>query len=189
MTALSKILSQYGLLSSDIDQVESLFWQKISFKKGDFFVKENQVVKGMGLVTKGAFRHFYTDPSGQEITHWFTLEGAFLTSFRSFAQQIPATGNLQAIQDAEIIFISKDDWGQLLLENQAIKNIWHRAVEDLLIRLEERLHQFLVFNGEQRYEWLYLHQRRFIEEVPDKYLASMLGITPRHLSRLRAKRK
>jgi CRP/FNR family transcriptional regulator, anaerobic regulatory protein len=186
---LKEALTLYEIQNPDIEQVMAIFDKKIRFKKGDFFIEKGQVIKGMAFVEEGAFRHFYSTQNGDEIDHWFTLIGSFLTTFESFTTQKPTQSNIQALKDSEVVFASKKDWDKLLSMNQNIKDAWHKSVEQLLIQLEKRIHNFIVFNGEQRYDWMYQNNRRIIEEIPDKYMASMLGITPRHLSRLRAKRK
>lgn len=184
-----KILRDLGVQDADIQQLMSIFTERIKFKNGNFFIRSGEIARGMGFVEEGAFRHFYYGSEGDELTHWVSLQGTFLTSMVSFMNHTPSLGNIQAIKDSTIIYTKKEDLDELLKKNQAIQSIWHKSVERLFTSMEQRIHNLIVFNAEQRYEWMCKNQSRFIAEIPDKYLASILGITPRHLSRLRAKRK
>jgi CRP-like cAMP-binding protein len=151
---LREILSLYGLEDTDIESVEQIFSEEIHYRSGDFFVAQGQVVKGMALITKGAFRHFYYDREGEEHTHWISLKGTFLTSFASFACQTPTKGNIQAIKTSDVLFASKKDWDTLLQTNDRIRTLWYKSVEELMIRLEDRIHNYIVLNAEERYRWM-----------------------------------
>jgi CRP/FNR family transcriptional regulator, anaerobic regulatory protein len=184
-----KKLRDLGLEDSDIAQVVSIFTKKISLKSGEFFVQKGQIVDGIGLIISGGFRFFYVNQASEEITVWATLGGDFVTSLASFMRGMPARENIKAMKDSEVLIASKKQWEELLDSNQKIKNIWLKSVENLYLSMEERVHNLIVYNAEQRYEWMCKNQSHFIAEIPDKYIASMLGITPRHLTRIRAKRK
>jgi CRP/FNR family transcriptional regulator, anaerobic regulatory protein len=184
-----KTLREFGLQEPDIEQVMNAFKEEIKFKNGEYFIQNGETVKGMGFILEGAFRYFYLSNEGEEKTCWASFQGDFITSISSLVRQQPTRENMQAMKDSTIVFAPKKDWDNLLNQNQNIKNIWLKSIEANYIGMEERVHNLIVFNAEQRYEWMCRNQSRFINEIPDKYIASMLGITPRHLTRLRAKRK
>jgi CRP/FNR family transcriptional regulator, anaerobic regulatory protein len=186
---LEKTLLNLGLAAKDIEQFSSIFTERISIKSGQYVIKTGQTAKWMGIVLSGGLRYFYTNPEGDEITCCAALSGDFITSLPSFIRGVPSLENIKAYKDSELIIAHKRQWDELLLNNQNISTIWSKSMENLYIESQERVHNLIVFNAAERYEWLCKHQERFFSEVPDKYLASILGITPRHLSRLRAKRK
>lgn len=180
-------LISFSLTNADTQQLENIFTEKISLANGNFFIKENEVVDGIGFIVKGSCRYFY-NINGNEITRWVSLEGEFITSLSSFIYRNPTNENIQAIRDTEIIFAKKQAWDELLGTNEALRRLWTHKMEALYVGMEERVHILITLNAEQRYKWMFENQPKFIAEVPDKYLASMLGITPRHLTRLRSKR-
>jgi CRP/FNR family transcriptional regulator, anaerobic regulatory protein len=186
---LQKTLSNLGVQDSEIQQFMSIFTKTCKYKNGDFFIRMGETVKGIGFIEEGAFRHFYHGNEGSELTHWVSLQEDFLTSMASFMNQTPTYGNIQAIKDSTVIYAKKEDWDELLNQNQRLQALWYKSMEERLKSMEQRLHNLIVFNAEQHYEWMCQNQSRFMAEIPDKYLASMLGITPRHLSRLLTKRK
>ncbi len=180
-------LLQSGFKETDIAQFEAAFTEKTTFSLGDYFIKEGETVKGIGFITKGAFRYFYNN-NGEEVTRWVTLEHDFVTSLPSFINRTPAVENIQALKKSEMLFASKKNWDILFDKNETLRHLWLQNMEQLYIGMENRVFQLITLNAEQRYKWMCDHQPHFIAQVPDKYLASMLGITPRHLTRLRGKR-
>jgi CRP/FNR family transcriptional regulator, anaerobic regulatory protein len=184
---MQQLFKELGLPKADIDQFESIFTERISFENGQFFIEEGAIVKGIGFITKGAFRYFYYN-EGEEITRWVSLEGDFITSLSSFIDRKPTTENIQAMKESEILFATKDKWDDLFAKNATLRFLWQKKIEELYVGMENRVYQLIALKAEQRYRWMCENQPQFTAQVPDKYLASMLGITPRHLTRLRRKK-
>jgi CRP-like cAMP-binding protein len=157
-------------------------------KAGKFFLKEGGVCQKIGVVVTGKCRYFYNTKEG-EVTRWISLSENFVTSLRSFIAQRPSVENIVAMEDTELAVITRASWLSLYKEYEFIREFWVRNIEENYIGMEERVFNLIAKSAEERYAWMQKNQPRFIREVPDKYLASMLGIHPRHLTRLRAVRK
>jgi CRP/FNR family transcriptional regulator, anaerobic regulatory protein len=183
---MRELLTKLGLQKADIEQFESIFTETIHFENGHFFLEEGKTAKGIGFIMKGAFRYFYYS-EGEEITRWVSLEGDFVTSLSSFIDRKPTNENIVAMKDSEILFATKEKWDNLFKKNETLRHLWLKNMEALYIGMEDRVYQLIALKAEQRYKWMCENQPHFIAQVPDKYLASMLGITPRHLTRLRRK--
>ncbi|HMP99501.1 MAG TPA: Crp/Fnr family transcriptional regulator, partial [Cyclobacteriaceae bacterium] len=82
----------------------------------------------------------------------------------------------------------KTVWVNLYEKHPFLQRFWLKTIEYNYIGMEERVFHQIALSAEQRYQWMLENYPRFNKEVPAKYIASMLGITPRHLSRIRAKR-
>jgi CRP/FNR family transcriptional regulator, anaerobic regulatory protein len=183
---MREILTKFGLQKADIEQFESIFTETIHFDNGQFFIEDGKIAKGIGFITKGAFRFFYYH-EGEEITRWVSLEGDFVTSLSSFLYKKPTNENIIAMRESEILFATKEKWDELFNKNEDLRYFWMKNMEEFYIGMENRVYQLIALKAEQRYKWMCENQPHFIAQVPDKYLASMLGITPRHLTRLRRK--
>lgn len=155
--------------------------------EGDFFLQEGQVCRHLTLITAGLFRYFYHTEQG-EVTRWISFEGDFMTSLASFIKEKPAVENIQAIKPAELWMMPKTVWVNLYEKHPFLQRFWLKTIEYNYIGMEERVFHQIALSAEQRYQWMLENYPRFNKEVPAKYIASMLGITPRHLSRIRAKR-
>jgi CRP/FNR family transcriptional regulator, anaerobic regulatory protein len=133
---MNRTLQKLGLDNTLIQKVESIFDKKITLNTGDYFVKENEVCNSIGFVVKGACRYFYNVSNGDEITRWVTLENDFITSLSSFIKDIPASENIQAMKETDILLADKQDWKMLLSENENLKNVWVNYIETMYLGVE-----------------------------------------------------
>jgi CRP-like cAMP-binding protein len=187
MLKLIQKIMQLGLDENQARELVSLFKDEVSLKRNDFWLSENTICQHLGFISAGMCRHFYYNDKGDEITRWVSLENEFITSIGSFIRQNKTTENIQALQPTKILVLNKEDWENFCKKNQNAYFFWARAIEEYLIGLEERIYSLIALNAKDRYELLRKTYPQIILNVPDKYLASILGIKPRHLSRLRAK--
>lgn len=178
-------LSNAGLSEPQIEKFNSIFTEKIQLKSGEYFVKEGQISNYLGLIVKGACRYFHNTLNGDEITRWVALENDFTTSLSSFIMGQASFESIQAIKPTEILLAQKADWDLLYAENEFIRVLWTKRIEEEYLGMEKRVTMFITRNADERYQWILDFKPEFLSEVPDKYVADMLGITPRHLSRLR----
>jgi CRP/FNR family transcriptional regulator, anaerobic regulatory protein len=188
MNSISETFQNLGLSSEQTEKLSAIFKHTLELKKGEFFYQNSQVCSQLGFLETGMLRHFY-ETEGNDITCWVGLEGNFVTSLGSFITQMPVKENIQAIQTTKIIYTTREDWKALYQEENFVREIWTSVIEENYIGMESRLFSMITLSAEQRYDWMLKNHPKFNLYIPDKYLASMLGITPRHLSRIRGMRK
>ncbi len=177
-------LEYLGLAESQIEILASVFTEEIVIEKGDFFIKSNEVCKTFGIIISGMCR-FYYDTENGDVTRWVCFENDFLVSLSSFISQKPSAENIQAIKQTRILITTKEQFDNLYNEHEFIRNLWVKQIEYNYIGMENRVFNLIAMNAEDRYSWMLENQPKFNLQVPDKYIASMLGINPRHLSRIR----
>lgn len=185
---IEKIM-QFGLDQNQALQIISLFKTEVIIKRNDFWLKENTLCQHLGFITEGMCRHFYISDNGDEITRWVSLENEFITSLGSFIKKTKTNENIQAITPTKILVAQKEDWDVFCKDHEFARIFWTRAIEEYLIGMEERVFSLIALNAKNRFEYLRNCYPKLVMNVPDKYLASILGIKPRHLSRLRAAKK
>ncbi len=181
-------LVQLGLTESQAKIMAEGFVSQKKLRSGKLFVKAGQVCTEIGIITKGKCRFYYNTKDG-EVTRWIALTNDFVASLSSFISQQPAPENIQAMEATEMLIMPRATWLALYDQHEFIRNMWTRFIEANYVGMEERVFNLIAKSAEERYQWMQQHQPGFIQEVPDKYLASMLGVHPRHLSRIRAQRK
>jgi CRP/FNR family transcriptional regulator, anaerobic regulatory protein len=153
-------------------------------RKGDYLLKEGQICSKIAFLNKGIIRHYYNTEDG-DVTRWVSLENDFSVSLSSFIKQEKSVENLEAIEDCELLNISRKSWERLYDANGAFKEIWIRSIEAAYIAIEDRLFNQIAKRVEDRFDYMQEKFPAFIRRVPVQYLASMLGATPRHLNRIR----
>ncbi|MFK7935406.1 MAG: Crp/Fnr family transcriptional regulator [Saprospiraceae bacterium] len=157
-----------------------------SYKKGELLLVEGKIARSISFIVKGKVRHFY-NIDGKEYTRWVSLENNFVTAFISFVRQIPSNENLECIENCELLSISRDEFYQLKADFPEIQTLWVQSLENEMIGYEERVRQLITTDSEKRYLDFLESYPLHAQQIPQKYIASMLGIEPRHLSRVRKK--
>jgi CRP-like cAMP-binding protein len=186
MHLLKEYLKNQGITVSD-KLAESLsIFKPIKLNKGSFFQKEGNICTKIAFLNKGKIRHFY-NIEGKEYTRWVSLENSFVTSFASFINQQPSLDALECIETCEIYVSSREHFLKLKDTFPEISLLWTRTIENEMIGYEHRVFQLISNDAEKRYINLLKSYPQLILEIPQKYLASMLGVEPRHLSRIRKK--
>ena len=172
-----------GISGEEIAVITACFKFK-KIKKGDFFVQEGKTSKYMAFITKGLFQYFYAK-DGKEITTYVTGANSFLVSLSSFFKQQPSKECVRAIADAEILQLHIDDLKKLKKESEAFKNFYIEAMENLVIGMDETRTNLIILTAEERYAFLMKQEPVLLQQIPLQYLASIIAVTHRHLSRIR----
>jgi len=183
---LTQYLRNFAPLT-DKDIAESLaYWKPRKIAKGDFFNMQSMVCTDLGLVVKGIFRIYYSDPETQaEKNLFFFSENQFVVSFRSFISQNPCWYFIEAMEDSEVVFISYKDLNGLYERNQNWGKFGRLLAELFFAYAQSRTEEFMFFSHEERYIRLLEEHPNIINRIPAYHISSFLGITNPSLSRIR----
>ncbi|RZJ52756.1 MAG: Crp/Fnr family transcriptional regulator [Flavobacterium sp.] len=172
------------LAPEELIQLEDLISYR-TLKKGDFLSREDQVSNEIVFIEKGILRSYFFNHNGDEITNCFAFENEFMGSYSSFITQEIAGENIQAITDTDLQVLKREDLENLYKSSSSWQEIGRKIAEMQYVDLQKRMVSFQKLSGTQRYEELFLNHQKYIQLIPLQYLASYLGVTPRHLSRIR----
>jgi CRP-like cAMP-binding protein len=182
---LEQLLASYGELSnSDIVRGLDFFTPK-SYRKGDLLIEDGNTCNWIGFVGTGIVRNFYISSKGEEITYCITFPNKFITAYSSFISGDKTFENIHAVTDMEMLVIEKKQFKHLIHTSSDWLKFSNHFAEQTYVLMENRLLSLQMESADTRYSELISKQPEFIQQVPLKYLASYLGITQRHLSRLR----
>jgi CRP-like cAMP-binding protein len=173
-----------GFHEVEIATITSYFKKK-TFEKGDYFVKEGKISMQMGFLEVGQFQYYSTTEAGEERTTYISLPNTFVASLLTYLAEIPARENISALTNAILWIVDKKDVVELQNQIPRFKDFYIRLIEEQICCIDNSRLDFITLTAEQRYEKLLKENPALLQEVPLQYIASMLGITPRHLSRLR----
>lgn len=154
-------------------------------KKKELFLREGQICRQLGFITKGYVRLFYM-LNGEEVTKDFNFENFFCGSYASFSLQQPSRFNVVAMENVELYTVGRDDLFKLFDDYASLQKLGRLLMEVMFIRKELREASFLLDSAEQRYAELLAQNDQILQRVPLKYLASYLGMSAETLSRIRS---
>lgn len=182
---MEEYLRQFKIFNeNEIQQFVNLGQPK-KILKNEFFIKEGAICKKVGFVISGIFRTFYYSNLGDEVTYCFTFSNNLLSAYSSFITGTGTPENIQAITDCELLLFSKEDFEALVKTNPKWLLFSKIIAEQQYIEMEKRVFTLQKEKAEVRYLNLLKEHPEYLQEIPLQYIASFLGITQRHLSRIR----
>jgi len=168
----------------DITPMVDAFSVQKHLKKGDQLVAPGQRASFLAFIHKGAFRVYYYDGKGNEVTTWFSFEGMFIADLPAYYNEEAANQHIEAIEESELYVVQKEQLEKLYQKHPAFQTFGRRFAERGMVKVMDRMRSLQTKPAEQRYLEL-LAQPQFMQKIPLKYLASYLGITDTSLSRIR----
>lgn len=188
MQELANYIENYfGITGSEIDKVADLFREE-EIAKQDFFLRKDDKNVSLSFVRSGMLRIYGYDKSGEkEITQWISMDGMFVTELSSLVFDQPSRFNIQAITDCHLFSISKQDYHRIA----DVVPSWHQLeklfIAKCFITLENRVFEQISLTAEEKYLQWFEQAPEMFNIVPLQYIASMLGMSPETLSRIRKK--
>lgn len=168
-------------------------WQKLEkcltiqkLKKGDLLVRNGEICNQVSFIQKGLLRFFYL-VNGKEINTGFIAENEYISQYDSFLTRQSSPGNIDALEDCELVNLSYEDMQILYKEIPILETFGRKMAEQLFIMVSMQTTRLLTLSPEERYQSVIQMQPFIIQRVPQYMIASFIGITPEHLSRLRNK--
>jgi len=184
-TNLKKFISRFVTLSdAELEEVTNKFKSK-PVKKNSYLLREGDTCKDFIFVQKGCLRLYYVKDD-IEVSVWFAFQHSSAIEIYSFISENPSEYYLQAIEDSEVLYIPKTELKKLYQHQPKMQEMMRNFWEAVLLDLISRFIALEKDSAEKRYLDL-LNNSDYLETIPQKYLASFIGVTPTSLSRIRKK--
>lgn len=158
------------------------------FSKGEIIARTGDKATTAGLVVSGVIRSYYIDKEGNDITQYFAAEAGWcIDSGMIGFDEMQA--NWEALEDTTVMLFDVKDMKELIYGDEHLKNTWIYALESGMRYKVYRENGFLVENATERYIAFRKRYPMLSKRVPQRYIATYLGITPESLSRIRSSLK
>jgi len=154
-------------------------------RKRQYLLREGDVCKCVAFVEKGALRLYRVNEDGSEHIVVFALDGSFMTDLYSFFTNETSMYNIDAIEDSELVLITKSASDELRKISSKYQEFIFLATSEAYIQQEKRITSVISLNLEERYLELTTKYPDIIQRVPQHMIASYLGLNPATLSRIR----
>lgn len=180
-----KFRENVPLSAEEEQQIKSHLTPK-KLRKKQYLLQEGDVCKTLAFVETGALRE-YSVESGSEHIIQFAIEGWTIADLFSFLTGEPAIYNIDALEDTELILITKSAHEELLLTQPKYETYNRLLITRAYIALQRRLTSSISLSIEERYTNFTTMYPDIAQRVPQHMIASYLGLTPETLSRARKK--
>lgn len=156
-----------------------------TFKKNSILSRTEIIPNEIFFINKGIIRVTITDQEANDHSIHFALENQFIADYSSFILKQSSLYNLQAVEETEVVVIPRSaiEWGYKNL-NEGEK-LGRLIAEFYFIYQDNRIKNLYARTPKQRYDGITQVFPNIHNRVPQHMIASYLGITPVHLSRLK----
>jgi len=173
-------------LTPEEKELSRTFFIPKKLRKRQYLLQEGDVCKYVAFVEKGLLRSYTVNDKGQEHITQFAYEGWWISDQFSFLTGEPSTYNIDALEDCELLLLSKSSEDQLLERIPKFERYFRILLQNNLIATQKRLASTLSQTAEERYnELISVCPDTLPHRIPQHMLASFLGITPETFSRIR----
>jgi CRP-like cAMP-binding protein len=180
-----KITETIAVSEEEFNFCKTLFLPK-KLRKRQYLLQEGDVCKYTTFVSKGLLRSYTIDNKGMEHILQFAFEGWWIADLYSFLTEQPSLFNMEALEECELLLITKPSWELLLNKIPSFERYFRILIQNNLIATQKRLMGTMSETAEEKYTNLINNFPGCIQRVPQHMIASYLGITRETLSRIRS---
>jgi CRP-like cAMP-binding protein len=158
-----------------------------SYKTKTILLKADEVCTQSYFVTKGILRSYTIDENGVEHVVSFACPEWWIADMYSYLSQSKGQLFIEVNEDAEVIILTKENQERLYAEVPKMERFFRILIENSLIANQKRLINNLTFTAEARYDIFTKKFNSILPYLPQKQIASYIGVTPEFFSKMKAR--
>lgn len=155
-------------------------------KKKQFLLQEGDVCRHSAFVVEGCLRGYTVDSNGFEHILQFAPPDWWIGDMYSLFTQKPGNLYIDALEDTEVLLLSKTDQEQLYLDIPKFERFFRIITENSLVANRQRLLDNLSLSAMERFALFCRQYPTLIERLSQKQIAAYIGVTPEFLSKLKS---
>lgn len=155
--------------------------------KKELVLRQGEICRFEAFVVSGCFRLFNTDREGNEHVLYFAVTDWWITDIDSFTSKTPAYLTIQAMEDSEILLITKEDKEKLYVDLPKVEKLFRIMTQKNLVSLQRRLIRNHSSSAEDRYLYFVATYPEIAKKLTNLQIAAYLGITHEFVSKIRSK--
>jgi CRP-like cAMP-binding protein len=179
-------ISKFIHLESNEQEIFISYLKQKKLKRKQIFLDEGEVCKYSAFVTEGCLRGYTIDKNGDEHVLSFAPPDWWIADMYSLISQKPGILTIEALEDTEIILLSKADQEKLYTEIPKFERFFRILIENSLVANQQRIIDNMSLTAEERYKIFCKRYPTLIDTLPQKQIASYIGVTPEFFSRMRS---
>ena len=182
---LLKNVSKLIRLTAEEAAAFTLLLEPKALKAKQYILSEGNVCKHSIFVAKGCLKGFTVDKNGFEHILSFAPPGWWIADMYSLFSQKPGLLNIQATEATEVLLLSKTNQEKLYHDIPKFERFFRIITENSLVSYQQRVLDNLSLTAEERYQHFCQKYPSLIQCLPQKEIASYIGVTPEFFSKMR----
>lgn len=187
MSPILQNISRYITLTSEEEQLFLSKTETISYRAKTILLSPGQIANCIYFVNSGILRSFTINDNIIEHVLHFACEGWWMGDMYSYISGKPGNLFIEVLENAELVCISKGNQQELYEKIPKLERFFRILAENSLVTHQERLMDNLSLSAEERFEKFYRKYPTLIQHVPQKHIASYIGVTPEFYSKMKSK--
>ena len=169
---------------------QALFLSKTetkSVKAKTILLNAGEISKETYFVNSGILRSFNINDNIIEHVLHFACKGWWIGDMYSYISEKPGNLFIEVLEEAEIVILSKENQQELYQQIPKLERFFRILAENSLVTHQERLMDNLSLTAEERFEKFCTKYPTLIQSIPQKHIASFIGVTPEFFSKMKAR--
>lgn len=171
-----------GILS--LLKENNLFENELILKRNEFLKVAGSIDTNIYFIEEGSLRIYIAQEQEEQIIR-FGYQNDLIVSLDSFLTEQPSDFYIQAIKKTAVKIISKKVFFDFINKKEDNLKLWNSILENLVLQQMEREKDLLISSVNERYQRILKRSPKLFQEIPHKYIANYLRMTPETLSRLK----
>ena len=175
----------------DLTQDESEFFTSLLeprlLERKKVYLRAGGVCSYSAFVVNGALKSYTVDAQGKEHILSFATRDWWIADLYSLLSRKPSVLNIEAIEDTDVLLLSRSNQQLLYQKVPKFERFFRIIVENALVASQQRLIDNMSVAAEERYLNFIKKYPDIPASVPQRSIASYLGITPEFLSKIRSR--
>jgi len=179
-------ISKYIHLTDEEESTFTGLLQLKQLKRKTIWLSEGEICKYSVFVVSGCLRSYTVDKNGIEHVLDFAPPDWWIADMYSLITQKPGIANIEAIEDSELLLLSKNSQEKLYMTIPKFERFFRILTEKALAANQQRIVDNMSLTAEERYNIFCKRYPTLIDTLPHKQIASYIGVTPEFFSRMRS---
>jgi len=185
--AIIKNISKHIVL----DEEEKKYFLSIlhykQIEKGTVLLNYGEIAKSQYFVIDGCLRNYSIDEDGKEHVIAFATKDWWISDLYSYITETPAEQAIDALIPTEVFEMMKWDMEKVFERIPKFERFFRILFQNAMVSQMRRIRQGMSVPAEDRYMEFIKQYPGIFQQIPLKYIASYLGISPEFLSKIRNK--
>jgi len=150
----------------------------VTVKKGDYLLRTGEYCHNAYFINKGVYINQYVNDKGEEFVVGFSTDTDYpFLSAIGYVTKAPSDFEIKAIEDGELLCLSRSFIEDMSKKYPLFASYYQEAMMSIISKLYTIFAIRQSCTGEEFLHYLYTNQTSFINRVPDKYVARLMGVS------------